>query len=156
MTATQNFDTCEDALLAILNGVSGLVGLVTKSDYSPFDNGAEKFIVLQPDAFDSGGSDIQDRMVYQWDILAEVYLKYTNETQTMTAFRALRTAILNELEKYPTLNNASGVLSRTFASEGGVLDVTDRTNNTIVYYKMQTIRISVVQEVTDITSGEFA
>lgn len=156
MTATHNYDVCEDALLTILEGVSGLSGKVKKSDYSLFDDGTAEFVVLQPDTFDGGDSDIQDRMVPTWDILAEVYVKYTNETGTMTAFRALRKAIVNELEKYPTLNNATGVLSRTFRSEGGVVDVTDRTNTAIVYYKMQTIRVSVVQEVTSIVSGEFA
>ena len=156
MTATQGYDQCETALQTILQGVSGLTSLVKKSDYSPFDNGTAQFIVLQPDTFDSGESDIQDRMVYVWDILTEVYQKYTNETDTMTNFRALRKAIVNELEKYPTLDNAAGVLERTFASEGGIVDVTDRQNDSIVYYKMQTIRVKVTQEVTSITSGEFA
>jgi hypothetical protein len=156
MTATHNYDVCENALQTILQGVSGLSSLVLKSDYSPYDNGAAQFIVLQPDTFDSGDSDIQDRMVYTWDILVEVYQKYTSETETMMNFRALRKAILNELEKYPTLNNALGVLSRTYAGAGGLVDVSDRNNVEIVYYKMQTIRVTVIQEVTSIVSGEFA
>jgi hypothetical protein len=155
MTTTQGYAQCEDALQTILQGVSGLTGLVTKSDYSPFDNGTAQFVVLQPDDFDGGGSDSVDRAAHSWSILVEVYQKYTGETETMTHFRALRQAIIDELEKYPTLNNAPGVLARSYASEGGVVDVTDRKNTEIVYYKMQTIRVTVVQEVTDIVSGEF-
>jgi len=153
MTATQGYDQCETALQTILQGVSGMSSLVKLSDYTPFDDGETRFIVLQPDDFDSGDSDAEDRMVYSWSILVELFQKFTNETETMTNFRAFRKAVINELEKYPTLNNATGVLSRTFASEGGIPDVKDKD---ALLYRMQTIRVTVVQEVTSITNGEFA
>jgi hypothetical protein len=156
MTVTHSYDVVETALQTILQGVSGLSTSVKLSDYSLLDNGTAQFIVLQPDSFDSDQNDAWGRDVKHWNILAEVFQKYTKETETMTNFRSLRTAIINELEKYPTLNNAAGVLGRTFSGEGGVINVTDKNNPTLIYYKMQTFRVVVTQEVTDITGGEFA
>lgn len=152
MTVAQGYDQCELALQAILQGVSGMASLVKLSDYSPFDNGTPQFIVLQPEGFNSDESDGADRMVYSWNIQIELFQRFTNETTTMTNFRAFRKAVIDELEKYPTLNNASGVLARTFAAEGGVVDVKDKE---ALLYRMQTLRCVVIQEVTSITSGEF-
>lgn len=150
---TDHYSVCETALQTILNNVIADPN-VTISDYSPFDNGVSQFIVLQPDTFES--TDQSWGMNYKnWNILIEIFQRFTYEAETMVNFRALRSSIINELDKYPTLNNANGVVGIVIAGDTGVLDVKERTNDNVILYRTQILRAVVRQQVDDISGGEY-
>lgn len=152
---TDYYGICEAGLKTILEGVTGLSGNVTLSDYRPLEDGDLQFVVLQPDSFDSGEGQSWAMEFKNWNIIAEVFQRYTSESETMTNFRTLRSNIINAVQKYPTLNQVDGVVGVTVTGEGGIRDITDAGNSSIIYYRMQTIRFVIRQQIDDVTGGEY-
>jgi hypothetical protein len=83
---------------------------VTHGDYSTLDKGVGNSLVLVPGAVSTsvkqgGGSSIRT-----WNLYGDLFVKFTTESETWENLVTLRSAIINKLEIYPSLDSTSGIL----------------------------------------------
>lgn len=148
------YSECETALatlLKTLNGAGQFVSsaYVTQADYSILDRGVPVAAVLEPDTFSSIASKgaTYDRV---WDILIDLFIKFTKESVTIPAFITLRDAVIRKIDQNPNLSGTAGVYDMVVSSDGGIVDVNMETDapGAKPVFKSQRLRVSVYQTLT--------
>lgn len=163
---TEAYQAVENGVKAILDGMTSYfnTGFVTQGDYSVLDKGSTKgaAAVLTPGDFeDLGGWDSTSQKL--WVVNLDLFQQYRpgtiGETATTASpasfnnFKVLRGAVIETLEKYPTLNGVDNVTNVSVSGDGDPTYVTQKDTSVITHI-VQTLRISVVKN-TPITGGEY-
>jgi len=106
-----SYVTAENALITILTGLAGFsTANVKAGDYRCLKAGITKAIVLQPGPF-THNSQANQYLRTQWTINIELYIPFGGEMSTVASnIRTVRQAVIDHIDKYPTLNGASGVV----------------------------------------------
>ena len=126
---------------------------VTHGDYSLFDKGVGNFIVLLPGPVSE--AVIQARSsIRTWTIYADVFVRFSNEAASWLSFVTLRSAVIDQLEKYPMLNNSSGVLKIVVSANDDAQGVFDTQGAGPMWFTQRfTIQIT---ERAALSGGDFA
>jgi len=106
-----SYSTCENALETIIKQVTGYsIANVTKGDYRILGHGVSKAVVLVPGAFTRNAA-AESWLRTAWIANIELYVPFTGDISTIaSSIRTERQAIIDEVDKYPTLNSATGVV----------------------------------------------
>lgn len=112
---TDEYSSIEDAIETLLKTLTGQFSKpddqVSQGDDSILAKGFPRFALLRPGKFTENPTDFGETTVeISWETELYLYSRYETELATTADLRALRSAVLNLLWKYPTLNNADGVL----------------------------------------------
>lgn len=138
-------------ILQLLTTVFPTSSLVTIADYRVLDSGITNAAVLVPGNFDGGEAHGYETTV-RWDVLVDLFTKYTtNQAATITAFTAMRDAVIAKLNLYPSLLNESGVSKIVVTGDG---DPTDVMTQEVPVFIFQRLRVTVTQRVA-LTGGEY-
>jgi hypothetical protein len=95
-----SYSNAESTLITILAGVSGLsVAAVSGGDYSILDKGLAKAAVAYPGKFNSPEDD--GRIIeVTYTVIFDLFVRFTTQTDTHTAFKTLRDAVVARLQSY--------------------------------------------------------
>lgn len=106
-----SYSTVETALETLLKTVSGYgAANVSKSDERILGTGQDKALILYPGPFrrENLPPGVANT---EWEIQIALCIPYRGEIPTFgTTIRTERQAIVDKLDKYPTLNREAGVL----------------------------------------------
>lgn len=157
-----SYDTIVARIQLLLQGLTSqfpTTDLVTIGDYRKMDSGldpSKALAVLVPGNFDSDGAAAYQDYKH-WDVLLDIFKKYGQaREQTVANFTAMRDAIIEHLDKYPTLNALSGVSQVRVTGEEDPNDVLQKGAGEQVgpTFITQRLRITVTQRVS-LTGGEY-
>ena len=154
-----SYATIEARVKLLLEGLTGIfpeTKLVSRGDYRELDSGASTIAVLIPGAFlqDGVAQGGARKSVRDWSVLIDLYRKYLDEGTTWTDFEADRDAILEELEKYPSLNSLPGIVRVQIQADADPGEIDDEDNQG-PFFVWQRLRVTVVER-ADLSGGEFA
>jgi hypothetical protein len=97
------------AIQGILQGMTRFAGhpeRVTDGDYRILDSGVDEAIVLAVGPFDQE-DDGQNRENWTYTILVDIFKRDQSDGLVWSGFRDLRGAVIEELRKYPQLNDST-------------------------------------------------
>lgn len=126
---------------------------VSHGDYSLFDKGVGSFIVLLPGPVSEALFQAQSS-IRTWTLYADLFTRFTNEAASWLSFVSLRSSVIDQLEKYPMLNNSSGVLKIVVSANDDAQGVFDTQNNGPFWFT-QRFTIQVTERAA-LSGGDFA
>lgn len=98
------------SLLQLLTSMFATSAQVTRGDWGVLDSGVDRSAVLYPGAFEQRGSGSNGSVVYIWTVQLDLFQRWqATDAATISAFIALRDAVIQHLQKYPSLNGLAGV-----------------------------------------------
>lgn len=149
--------TVEEALVNENAGATITLALpthVTHGDYSVMDRGVGNCLILVPgpvsEALKQAGSAIRT-----WTLYADLFAKFTDESASWLSFIALRSAVIDQLEKYPMLNNSSNILKISVSAGDDPSGVFDKDGTGGPFWLNQRFTIQVTER-TALSGGDFA
>ena len=106
-----SYATVEAALLTLIQGMTDYdTNNTSQSDYRILGHGKAQAVVLTPGAFTRSTASPQWHRT-RWTINIEMYSLFTGDINTAgSTMRSKRQDIIDEIDKYPTLNDTSGVV----------------------------------------------
>ena len=152
-----SYSTCESALITLLKTVSGFTGTglsenVKSGDYRVLGR-KDKAIICTQGADGPHQHNGVDVMRYLWMIDAEVHIKFNRDISTIASdIRTVMDNIYAMLQKYPTLNGASGV-TLAFAQSADPPELAESGSGARRFWTRK-LHIVVREEVT-LTGGEY-
>lgn len=106
-----SYDTVEAGAETLLKTVDGYQDAVSRGDYRILGTGLMKAVILNPGRFGPREMLSNQRVSNVWVINLELYISWSGEiSDVKTAIRDERQAILDKIDKYPTLNSVAGVV----------------------------------------------
>jgi hypothetical protein len=126
---------------------------VSHGDYSLLDKGIGNCIVLIPGPASESLKQARS-LLREWTFYADMFVKFTDEPVSWLAFVTLRSSVLDALEKYPILNNLSGIERVTVACNDDPNGVFDSQGNGPMWFS-QRFEINVTER-TDLSGGDYA
>ena len=106
-----SYDTVEAGAETLLKTVDGFSAAVSRGDYRILAAGNMKAVVMNPGRFGPRSMASNQRVRNVWVINLELYISWSGEiSDVKTAIRDERQAILDMIDKYPTLNSVPGVV----------------------------------------------
>jgi len=109
-----SYKSVETALLTVIAALGNYTSTgqrrnISQGDYRILAKGVNRAVVLQPGSIASRGVAVSTRrMRTLWEVYIELYIPFRTEMNTIaTALRDDRQEIIDQVDKYPTLN-ASG------------------------------------------------
>lgn len=108
-----SYDTIEAAVLTRVRNISGYSSTNTsEGDYRILAKGVSKAVILQPGAI-RGRTKIATprRLGTTWVVLIELFIPFIKEISDVAdSIRTERQLIMDEMDKYPTLDQTTGVI----------------------------------------------
>lgn len=126
---------------------------VTHGDYSLFDKGVGNFLVLVPGGVSEATIQAHSS-IKTWTLYGDLFVKFTTEAETWDNFVSLRSDLIDQMEKYPMLDNSSGILKIRVACPGDPEGVFDNQNNGPFWFT-QRLEISVTER-SALSGGDFS
>jgi hypothetical protein len=123
-----SYASTEERIQTLLQGLTSVFATtaqVTRGDWRPLDTGIATLAVLYPGEFREAGMT-RHSSSFHWTINLEFFLRFSNTAYT--DFGSKRDAILQHLQKYPTLN-VLGNANREETSGGDIREVFDKDGN---------------------------
>ncbi len=105
-----SYASIETALMTLLHAVTGFSATnVTSGDYRCLGTGQVKAIVCNPGPF-RRANIAPGLAANEWMINIELFIPFQDEISTIaSAIRTQRQNVIDQIDKYPTLNRAAGV-----------------------------------------------
>lgn len=159
MTIPDFYGECEDALKAYLQELTEFFPeeWQVSSNDTNIARGAEHFAVLRPGAFPVFAKNNTGLQVdYDWDVVLEVYVKYTEYEESWNLFKKLRAALIWSLGCNPTLKcnvqpekSATNVWGVTLASDEAAqyFRYDDTSDEQVPNFIVQTMSVTIRQRV---------
>jgi hypothetical protein len=143
--------TCETAAATLIKAIDGYSEKnVSSGDYRILTRGIAKAVVLQPGPFNNATVASPGWMRTQWTIFVEMYVPFGGEMSTVAGnIRTYRQEIINQLDKYPTLNSTPGVVLALLQS-GGEPEIWSASSE----YLWRQIMALIVEERQQVTYDE--
>jgi hypothetical protein len=144
---TDYYGLCEAALV---ERIRTLTDFFPKSEFVTDDDailnkGADFYVVVTPDTFTTVRADGLANDV-EWNILMDVYTKFTTMNESKSKMKLVRAALLNLITP-PCLNHVNGVSRSLITANGGLFqDAPNRPNfvwQTFIVIVTQRIRFTV-------------
>lgn len=128
---------------------------ISRGDYRILDSGADNLAVLTPGSFikDEAGQAGARKSLRNWSVITDLFRKYLDDGTTWTDFEALRDALVDRLELFPSLNGTAGVTLVGLEAGSDPAEVFDEEDNG-PFFIFQRIRVAV-NERTDLSGGEY-
>ncbi len=112
-----SYDAIEERLQLLLQGlttqfpapVSPNTTAVTRGDWRVIDSGADKMAILHPGVETEGDSMSAGSVERTWSAHLDLIKRYLDDGTTAVNFEKMRDAVLQHLQKYPSLNGLAGV-----------------------------------------------
>jgi len=143
------YDTVEAAVKTLVQTLEGFEPKdknVSQGDYRVMAGGVPKAVILQPGPFRRNMVDT-NRARSEWAVSLELYVAFREElSQIASDIRAVRQAIIDMLDKYPTLNSTAGVVF-AMVSEGSEPDIWEIGSRKF-WRQVMTVRVEERQSVT--------
>jgi hypothetical protein len=141
-------------VLAILRGLKRWQPTaVTDGDYGVVDDGKQECAVLWSGRFDQDG-DAQNREMWTYSIMIDLFEKDNQDGKSWANFRELRGVVLEELRKYPQLNDDTIFVSAyDLSAEDDPERIARKSSNVI--YIAETIRANYTIAIT-VAGGDYA
>ena len=113
------YTTAENALKTLIIAIDGYsADNVSISDYRILAKGITKAVVLEPASFDRGRKSTEYYSTL-WRININLFVPFGGEMSTVAAnIRTYRQELIDQLDKYPTLNGASNITISLLAGGG--------------------------------------
>lgn len=121
----------EGALLALLQAMPTFGRAnASRGDWKPLNSGAsDHYAILRPGEFSVVAEALGGEVIVRWRTLIEIWQRWTDDTPTLLALEALVAAVIEHVERYPTLGGVSlmaqiaggSELSRRRLEQGGPL-----------------------------------
>ena len=150
--------TCMTKIQTLIQGLTTTFTStdVTVSDWMILDSGNAPYAVIWPGEWEmedyafGGASAVK----FTWGINITLYTKYLlSDVTTYVALDTLNQTVVNELNKYPTLNKLTGVLYARVTRGEEPAQVYSRDGAGPIFL-MTTVRMQV-EELANITGGEY-
>ena len=126
---------------------------VTHGDYSPFDKGVGNFIVLVPGPVSESVNQARSS-IRTWTIYMDLFVRFANDTSSWLSFVTLRSSVIDQLEKYPMLDDSTGVLKISVSANEDPQGVFDSQGAGPMWF---TQRFTVdITERAALSGGDFA
>lgn len=118
-----SYNTVEAALLAVIQLIAGSVYTASNSsqgDYRILASGKDRLVVLQPGLILAREVSAAPRYIRtRWRVKIELYIPFAGELSTIASnIRSIRQQLIDQVDKYPTLNGTSGIVL-AFITGGG-------------------------------------
>lgn len=117
-----SYDTIEAALLTVLKGITGYDATNTsRGDWRILGAGKLKAMVLVPAGFRQEDGSLRELTFIEWTAEIHLYAMFDGEEKTtLTTLMAERQKVVDEVNKWPFLNAAAGVMGAIIADAGPV------------------------------------
>lgn len=149
-----SYSTIEAAVQTILQGLSQYSDSdVTRGDYRVLDQIQTDCAVLTPGSFGEP-QRISQASYRAWDVLVDIFYIFRDDGSSWENFCTSRDNVVDELEKYPTLDGTSGITAVEVSATSDPLEVFDADGRG-PFYLTQQLRVAVLER-SDTTGGEFA
>jgi hypothetical protein len=159
-----SYAECRDGVKTILQALTGTftnTWQVTAGDYQVLDKGLPPTkpyaAVLTAGSFDSDEA-IYYQSTKHWDVMIDLFVRYTTSEETNSRFDSTRDAVIGQLDKYPSLNNVSGVTNVVVSASGDPVQINHKAVSGSVEtgptFMVQTLRVNVTQRVA-LSGGEY-
>jgi hypothetical protein len=151
-----SFSTVEAAVQTLLQAVTGTFDRtadVTRGNFRVLDDGSAPYAVLMPGEFEKRPYGGARQEITLWTGYIWLFEKYVDDGTSYTSMEATREAVLDQLEKYPTLNFLTGIVKFRVSSGGEVTEVYDENKNG-PFFLMQALKYEA-NEVTATSGGEY-
>lgn len=114
-----SYATAEAGLLTIIRKLAAFTTTnSSQGDYRILAKGVAKAVVLTPGGFSREVTAAPRRLRQAWIIDIEIFIPWTDQISTISAaVKSVRQNIMDEVDKYPTLDSTSGVIN-AFISGG--------------------------------------
>lgn len=126
---------------------------VTHGDYSLFDKGVGSFAVLVPGPVSEAVIQAHSS-IKTWVIYVDLFVKFTDDASSWTSFVTLRSSIIDQLEKYPMLDDSTGILKIVVSAGDDVQGVFDSQGAGPMWFT-QTITVQITERAA-LSGGDFA
>jgi len=126
---------------------------VAHGDYSLLDKGIGDCFVLVPGPVSESLKQAHSS-IKTWTLYGDLFSKFVAEPESWLAFVTLRSTIIDQLEKYPMLNQLSNALKITVSANDDPSGVFDSTGNGPMWLS-QRFEIKVTER-TALSGGDFA
>ncbi len=128
---------------------------VSRGDYRILDSGGPRFTVLTPGPIDESDALGSYGSIFRiWGMIQDLFVRYTNDPDSWSAFIDVRDAVLQLVEENPTLNDLTGIIRTRIVTEGDPVEVFDEDDEG-PFFILQRLRVTVTERV-DRTGGEYA
>ena len=126
-----SYATGEAAILTLIRALSGYdTNNTDRQDWSLLGKGkAAVYAILRPGPWTNQRATITSS-VRQWRTVIEVWRRYIDDSKPV-ALQSDVVTIVEQLEKYPTLNGASGVLRAEIVGGGNMEEIEIRTSKVL-------------------------
>jgi len=114
-----SYDTIEAGVLKIVRKVSGFnANNTSQGEYKVLGSGVRQAVILTPGPFTRSVVAAPRRLRQNWTVNLELWIPFITEiSEIASLIRTKRQELLDELDKWPRLDNTAGV-SNAFATGG--------------------------------------
>lgn len=129
---------------------------VTLGDYKVLGRGSSPYAIVLPGPFRGDRPGDWGQVRYIWTHYVEVWERFTGDSYS--AITTARQNVVDQLNKYPTLDGASGVKLATATASGDTMFLWQRGQTRAVLPTFVGFRVTLttVEEVNYDGTGEFA
>ena len=135
------YDECEAGLVTMLQTLTTQFPTSEQvaTNHAILDMGVANAAVIIPGGI---GTQPQNGPVYvrTWEILLRLFTQYLDEPTALTAFKALRAAVVLKIDENPSLGSVSGVFNTVISSESDIYE-----SGPTPVYLAQNFRVTVFQ-----------
>jgi len=141
-----SYDSVESGLLTVIQLHADFTTTnSSKGDYRILGAGVSRGLILTPGPFRKAVTAAPRRMGFSWVVNLELFVPFKGELSTIaTELRTIRQDLMDQIDKYPTLNSTSGVIN-AFVEGGGEPDLWQGENRR---WWMQRMTVSIEERAT--------
>ena len=152
-----SYATVEAAIQTRIRALSDFTSAdVTRGDWRRINAGSAPYAVLYQGGFthEAGGGSALGMAV--WETVVEVFARHYGDGTEFTSLAGYTQNIIDDLDKYPTLNGASGVIDSHVVSGDRPVSIFERGSGPDAgpMFLMQVLHIETVEK-TVATGGEY-
>jgi hypothetical protein len=105
-----SYATCEAAVQGFIQGLAAFADAdVSLGDFRILNAGSPPYVVLVPSGFIHEEDGDGGQRITEWDLLVYLFERHYGDGTESTNLKTRRQAIMDELDKYPTLNGVANV-----------------------------------------------
>jgi len=151
-----SYATIEAKVKTLLQATSLLADAdVTRGDYHrPLDQIGVRFCVLTPGGFTSNGAATSygEKVSFFWTVTLDLFVRHWGDGTEFTNLQTDRQTIIDEMAKYPTLDELTGVMYAAITGGDPPRTVYDEAGS--AHWLLQRMSIEIHEKV-DIQGGEY-
>lgn len=143
------YKLCQTGIMNLLRGLSyfSTRPLIQVTDNrNNINRGFDYWAVFLPSTFTRSKAGPKD-ITYAWITIFDLYVRYVTAEEAPSKFMEVRSAIINLLDVYPTLNGVLGVRDVSILARSEMLQDTPGDNPNFI---IQTLAVTTIQRIARI------